>query len=156
MSGLNTCRATFAIFVGALTGGLLVAIWSAAEFAASFTIQGSASLPPPDIMVNWTLASFLVATMVFIAGLILVGLPGWAVLHERGHRGPIAGALWGAFATSIITVVADLTLHRQVFLEIGDILLATSGAIVGLVVQRNAYSRGVRPPPAPPSAAPTP
>lgn len=142
-------RATHGLLAGMATGGFTVAL----AFSASMLVS-RATL---ENILGLGLLSFVLATIVYFFGLMLVGVPGWILLHWLKFRGPRAAALWGSTATAIVTASWTFTNGGVFSFGVGQALLALNGALVGLVIQRIAYRvRRPRPPPAPPSAAPTP
>jgi hypothetical protein len=142
-------RATYGLLAGMATGGFTVAL----AFSASMLV----SRPPLVSILGLGLLSFVMATIVYFFGLMLVGVPGWILLHWLKFRGPRAAALWGATATAMVTASWTFTNGGPFNFGVGQALLALNGALVGVVIQRIAYRlRPPRPSPVPPCGAPTP
>ncbi len=137
---------------GSILGGLLTSAWLTFRLWAASPVSGR---PQPDAtqLANWGLLSFVMATIVFMIGLLFIGVPAWKALHSRGFRGPWMATSLGAALSYGTTVVYDLTSHHVVFYELGAVLLALAGAIVGWTIQRVAYARAdpIKPPSAPPA-----
>lgn len=135
---------------GAMTGGGLVAAVFTLDYATTYPNVGGTFVPTSGDIVRWAAACFLVATTIWSIGLVFVGYPLWGFLHHRGVRGLLWAALTGFIAVYAVGLLWPPTsIERAV--ELGRILLAISGGIVGAVIERVAYRRVVTPPPAPPS-----
>lgn len=150
-------RATYGLLAGMATGGLTVALAFSASILVSRSDAVDQPLPALGAILGLGLFSFVVATIIYFFGLMLVGLPGWILLHWLKFRGPRAAALWGAAATAAVTASWTFTNNGMFTFGVGQALLALNGALVGVVIQRIAYRvTPPRPTPAPPSEAPRP
>lgn len=129
---MSPLGAAIGLAAGALTGGMLTGLaWAVAT-------APTGGLPAVVFAVELVLP---IATMVWGAGLVVVGLPGWLVLHLLGARcqqaamlyggglGVAAGALIGAAGNGF----AAPSLVAGVFLGI-------AGVLVGWVVAKVAYA----------------
>ena len=99
------------------------------------------------------IAASIIAFPFFLAGLILVGIPTWWVLHRMGWTNRVAFIVVAA-SESILggVAVAPLLVPIEAFATV--LLLALPGGLAGWVIWRRGYERAPRPlppPPAPPS-----
>ena len=134
-------RLNLGFAAGALTGGVVVATAFALGFA-------------PDLvgMAQTWLFAFLFATVIWGLGLTIIGYPIWWVLEKRGVRGPFVAVTSGVISVYAIGLLWPPD-SLDGLVEPGRILMASSGGIVGLVIERVAYGRPgqPKPPPARPS-----
>ncbi|MGQ3041636.1 MAG: hypothetical protein ACT6TH_04890 [Brevundimonas sp.] len=150
-------RATWGVLAGAGIGGATVSVFLTAVYAFSYPVPGGTFRPAITDIIGWGAVSFVAAAIVYIFGLLLVGVPGWILLHWLKFRGPRTAALWGATATAMVTASWTFTSGGPFNFGVGQALLALNGALVGFVIQRIAYRvRPPRPSPAPPCEAPRP
>lgn len=143
-------RPVLGLVAGAATGGILVAALFTIDYATAHPVQGGAFVPTSADIVRWAAVSFVAAFIVWGIGLAIVGCPIWSILHSRGFSGPLVAALSGAGAVYLIGWLWPPT-SVAAAIEPGRVLLAMSGGIVGLVIERVAYvnTQPIRPPPAP-------
>jgi hypothetical protein len=137
------------LVAGALTGGALVAAFFALGFATKYLVDGDLGVRDWRQVAGWVTASFLFATMVWSVGLTLVGCLIWRVLECFGFRGPLVAVMCGISAVYTVGLLWPPTSLAELF-DLHRILLAISGGVVGLVIERVAY-REPQPPPAPPA-----
>lgn len=154
---ITTGRAALALLVGALTGSLLVSAW----YLAMFVMASSGQLPGDIFLYQFRTMLILVpmsSFLVFAGGLLIIGIPLWALLHQLGWRSwmhsIIFGFLAGVVAALAIQFVPRLLLasgtiagnYRERELDwlniAGSIAwIGVACAIVGLVIWRIAYRR---------------
>jgi hypothetical protein len=137
------------LFLGTLTGSGLVA-----GVVAATTIAMGLSQEARGDMLGGVVASaalfFLFSLPVWAMGLILVGAPGWAILHALGWRTRGVGAAFGGIATFGATWLLNRWLnfypHGSPPLLILAGVLALIGAVVGWVVVFTGYDKEGRVP----------
>jgi hypothetical protein len=162
-------------------GRAFLALIAGAAVAAALTIIGligpawlnRASAPdspwkPLSSLLIYVGFVYCYAFVVFAAGLALVGLPAWLVLHNMGRRSWLDAAILGLALTfaatfplqvllgvgfsspsdtsissgsSAATVFGSLTLHGWLSIFLNSILISPAGAIAGLTIWRIAYRR---------------
>ena len=113
-----------ALTLGGLLGGLLTPVWFA---VAETDLMALAMFP--------IVAPF--AAIVWLLGLLVIGAPGWSLLHHLGLSGPWAAAGFGFFALSPALFVSGL--HPWTLFPAVTFML--TGAIVGWAIWRIAYGR---------------
>ena len=128
-------------------------LWGSALVAASVLIVSTAmSLTYGDFGqvigggALMALMAFLFSLPVWAGGLIMVGLPGWALLNALGWRSRWAGAAFGGVATFVAVLTLNLVLNLRSAAELWEIaplagVLALMGAVVGWVVVTTAYAK---------------
>ena len=113
-----------ALTLGGLLGGVLTPVWLA--------------VVDTDIL---TLALFPIiapfAAVFWLIGLLVVGAPGWSVLHHLGLRSAWAAVGFGLAALSPALFVGGLQ-PSTLFPAVTFILM---GGIVGLAIWRMAYKK---------------
>lgn len=137
---------------GALTGSTLVATFLTLSYATAYPVEGGTFVPDARAIAGWGAASFAMAMIVWSLGLLVVDYPIWRILDGRGVRGPLAAALFGVAAVYLISLLLVPT-SVPFTPDLPGMLLAFSGGMVGLVIERTAYSdaKPLPPPPARPS-----
>lgn len=134
-------RKALAIMAGALAGGFPVA---AAFVAALLAANGSPSLAEVGMAIVMVGFVTLYASIPFLIGIVMLGLPIWLCLEHLKRRDPITAIISGALTTFAGAYV--LAAWAQMEIGLGHLLLALDGAVVGLVIQRVAY-RPIKPRP---------
>ncbi|WEK57526.1 MAG: hypothetical protein P0Y52_13430 [Candidatus Brevundimonas phytovorans] len=143
-------RKALAILAGALVGGFPVAV--------AFVATLLAANGPPRLMevgMAIVMVSFvtLYASIPFLIGIVMLGLPIWLCLERLGRRDAMTAIGTGALIT--FAGVYVLAAWAQMEIGLGHLLLALDGAVVGLVIQRVAYGPIKRPQPRPHSRWPS-
>jgi hypothetical protein len=134
--------------------GLAVVVLVLALFVWDATHRGvdirAASANELTSSVFIAVMAFVIAAMVWFAGLLVLGAPSWWLLHTMGIRSRWAGATWGAVlaaaTVAVYTIWASLNWSQPLAtLKNGVPLYVTvgvMGAVVGWVVANLAYGRG--------------
>lgn len=141
LSGLPLGATWGAGLVSLGVGAMLVGL----QLSSPCPIEGLPSLLLPLIFMM--LAAFVVAFVVWLAGLLVVGAPGWWVLHRLGLRSRWAAAALGfilapAACAAWSVWIAWPEISPAQTLKDGlvlDAILAGMGAIVGWIVIARAY-----------------
>ena len=137
------CVAALAVAALTLAGILIVTVASPGDGGVSSVIAFAMFLG-----LFAALYSFAISFPVFLAGLIVVGVPTWWLLHRAGLR--TRGAFVVVAATE--SVIAGALFFR-VFApgsEVVALLLAIPGGLAGWAIRTYGYAP-IRPPPARPS-----
>ena len=129
---------------GAATGGGLVAAYFALGAATNFSMTGGLFVPDLREALATGLLVLGPAIVIYALGLIVIGYPGWRLLEARRVRGPVSAMLFGFTAVYIVVTALTLPSGFRPW-RVECLLLAISGAIVGLVIERVAY-RDLKPP----------
>ena len=106
---------------GALGGGVLTPLW----------LSWPGGLLPPYMFV----ATIPCAALIWLVGLVGVGLPAWFVLHRLCVRSPIAAAILGG----TVLLPAFLQGSHDVQGLVKAASFVAIGAVVGLVVWLRSY-----------------
>lgn len=136
LSSLTIGAAWGAALVSLGVGAMLIGL----QFTSPRPLDGLLSMIPPLIFMM--LAAFVIAFFVWLMGLVIVGAPGWWLLHQLGLRSRWAGAALGMIlapaacaAWSVWIALPSIppvqTLKDGLVL---DAALAAAGAIVGWIV----------------------
>jgi hypothetical protein len=158
MDNLETTfpRGCLAVAAGVATGAMVVPI-------ALLVLDFNATLRDPQTLVFVVLAGAAVWT----AGLLVIALPAWVVLHRAGRRSWQVAIALGAVLTFVTTVLAittnvslyitaglptagawsstGMTWRGGLWVLLSGLGCSSVGALVGHVVWRTAYrSRSVR------------
>jgi hypothetical protein len=135
-------RALLGLLAGAAVGGLA----TGAELAIlqlTMNAIGGAPISLLDMTLNILLALWmtlmigLFAALAFAIGLVVVGLPAWAVLFKLGFRTRAVAILAGGFLSGIAAAILTLA--------VGDdgvwftVLMLLPGAAAGWTLHRIAY-----------------
>jgi hypothetical protein len=152
---LTPGRALAGLGLGAIWGASFVSLGVGAMLVglqlASLEVSSTLSVVP--LLVVMMLVAFVVAFVAWFAGLLIVGAPGWWVLHRLGLRSRWAYAALGLIlapagyaAWSVLIGLPWIspiqTLKNGLVL---DAALAAIGAVVGWVVAASAYRPEPRP-----------
>lgn len=136
---------TFGDILGALVLG---ALWGAGLVSGTVLVVG---LVGGDLggAVFLTVLVFPIALFVWMIGLLVVGAPGWALLHLLGMTPRWMGAAFGGAATALVSLFPgnDLGLRYVdsgmacIDLAINAFAFGAMGAVVGWVIASAAYGR---------------
>ena len=125
-------RVMAALFAGAGVGSGICSgtalIATAPAFASASQFAESVTAAVAFVPVIW-----LFSAVIYLAGLVFVGGPLWALLHDLGRRDMFTAALLGAALN-----VASVSLLTSFAL---GAWFAIPGALVGLTVWRVGYAR---------------
>ena len=134
-------REALGLALGALTGGGL----TTAGMIVPDLMAGRSG--DPALMSPLYLLVVVAAVLIWALGLLLVGAPAWAVLHQVGRRGwrsaVISGAGLSLAAALLLGALLGMrdAMPRSVIGFWPEFGLSLIGAVVGLVIQRIAYRR---------------
>lgn len=122
----RTAKIGKAWLAGSVSGGAVTALLFSA-------LAGRAANAP-----GLFLLIFLFASMVFFIGLLVVGLPAWALANRLGRRNWYDGAIIGAVLAYAAFFLWILAAGRATWIEAATISLplAAAGAVSGLTVWR--------------------
>lgn len=133
------------LVLAAVVAGALVGLEFAAFGWFAVVVEGT----PPEGVLSVGVLAAVIATPVFLAGLIFPGLPTWLWLHGIGQRSYRAAAFAVAAGASVAGVI--LTASAAGWWSLMCVVwLGLPGAAAGLVLRSIACSRP-KPPPARPS-----
>ena len=139
-------RALSALIGSAVAGGLVTATGFVAAMVAPAFAFGVPTLAEAlsGILLAAVMAGVLAiyTTFVFGAGLFLIGLPAWAVLHRLGRRTRriavlAGGALTGATAGALALGLSGPNSNAAIFAA----LMIIPGGLAGWTLHRIAYGR---------------
>ncbi|MFC5344924.1 hypothetical protein ACETK8_02840 [Brevundimonas staleyi] len=122
---------------GAASGGLMTAAVFAFNYAIT-PLPGLASVPEAQRVAGFATSVFVIATIIWSLGLLVIGCPVWTVLENRGVRGPLIAILFGTFAVYGVSLLWPPSSWTGA-IDPSRIMLAISGGLVGLVIERVAY-----------------
>ena len=99
------------------------------------------------------LAAFVIAFFLWLMGLLVIGAPGWWVLHRFGIRSRLAAAGLGAVLAPVSSAAWSVWIASPMIAPVQtlkdglvlDTVLAAIGAVVGWVVIVRAYQPEPRP-----------
>lgn len=134
------------LIAGAAAGGGAVAVEAYLLLAVFGWVGGPA--PTPEAFVQALIFGFglivyigPIAGVVFAIGLVIVGLPAWALLHAlqwRSRRAAMAaGAVLAAATTGVLTLANSSLGSAALF----ALLLFMPGAAAGWALHRTSYGR---------------
>lgn len=136
------------VIVGAAAGGGAVAVEAYLLLAVFGWVGGPA--PTPDAFLQALIFGFglivyigPVAAVVFAIGLVVVGLPAWALLHALHWRSRGAAVAAGAFLAAATTGVLTLANNASSVGSAGlfALYLLLPGAAAGWALHRTSYGR---------------
>jgi hypothetical protein len=141
--------------LGSIIGaGLLSATTGAGLTALLFaiTVLTSPQSGGFGIVIPAFLLALVIAWLLWLTGLVTLGLPCWWLLHRSAVRSPKAGAVLGAGLTfavaGVYVLLASFPTPSRLSDSIGAWLfaaaLAVIGAVAGWVLARVAYPKGAR------------
>lgn len=147
VSDLHPVRA---ILVGALVGALSPAAFWLVFALGSVLMAGDFSTLSIDGILA-ALAVPLIALLYgfvgWLAGLIVIGTPGWLLLHHSGFRGLAPALIFGACAPtgavvgSALLVVPNIATDTTLALAVLAVAVAAIGALVGATIWTMSYGR---------------
>ncbi len=128
-------RAALGLFVGALIGtGVTAMAWIVLAM-----VSGEAGMS-----ILFTIIVIPASFVAWSAGLVLLGVPGWFVLHATGARSQKAAMIYGASLPTLVVVLVQMTTSSKYddwAVWIPPLLAAGVGAVIGWVIARIAYGR---------------
>lgn len=126
-------RAVVALIWGATTGGALTTLgW----LLVSLEWREPASVAGAAVAIQLAPLVFLLASAIYLFGLMSVGVLGWWCLHAIKLQGPRSAAVFGAGANAL--AIAPLAVNADQP-AIYILAFAAKGAVVGLFIRRTAY-----------------
>lgn len=113
--------------------------------------SGGGGAVEPQAVALFLLLVAAVASAIFLAGLVIVGAPVWAVMHRRGLRDRSHAKTAGAVLTSGVTLAASVLLGLAANSSpqglVGGLIFAVlmlgPGAAAGWTLHRVAYSGSI-------------
>lgn len=127
-------RAVGSLIRGAVAGAATISLGIAAMAMAG----GGVETIPSLVMI--ALVAFPVAMAVWLVGLVLIGSPGWFLLHRLRWRSLPVALLYGAGMGFMTGLIIALVSQQSGLAPAG--FLAVAGIGAGGVVWMHAYGRG--------------
>lgn len=139
-----------AILVGALVGALCpVAYWLVVVLGTVLMSGDFSALSMDGILaaLAMPLIAFLYGYVGWLAGLIILGIPGWLLLHHSGFRGLAPALAFGACTPTVVVVglallvVPNIATDTTLALAVLAVAVAAIGALVGATIWTMSYGR---------------
>lgn len=138
-SRTNPGKVISALFVGGFVGAALTSTALAVIGAIPFLMTGRADGISGALGVGLMSAPF--SLMIWMAGILLIGGPFWALLHALNIRSLLAGTILGAVLAFAVSAGASLLFKAMEGLWSGVVALTIIGAIAGWVAALTAYGK---------------